>query len=385
MDILLDGKVLLHGGDCLDVLPTLSDNAIDACLTDPPYHLASIVKRFGKEGSAPAKSDGASGVYKRASAGFMGKQWDGGDVAFDPATWRQVLRVLKPGAHLAAFGAPKNVHRLTCAIEDAGFEIRDVVMWLYGQGFPKSHDVAKRLAKSLDYGEDGEAEKERMVEHWEGWGTALKPAYEPIILARKPLIGTVATNVLAYGTGAINIDACRVEGENPSIQRRASAAASGNAPGHCGEYTHTINDRSSPEAYLRERPGEALGRWPANVAHDGCIPTRFFYCAKATADERIASKHPTVKPIALLRWLARMICRPDGVILDPFAGTGTTGEAAVCEGMRAVLIEREEDSQADIHRRMKMLMMGPQEREHALRLVRGEVEPFEETELGRAA
>ena len=288
---LADGRVVLHAGDCLEVLASLPENSIDAVVTDPPYHFASIVKRFGKEGSAPAQY-GTDGVYARSSRGFMGKEWDGGDIAFRPETWALVWRVLKPGGHMVAFGAPKNYHRLACAIEDAGFEIRDSLMWVFGSGFPKSMNIGN------------------------GWGTALKPAYEPIVLARKPLSEkTVAANVLRWGTGALNIDATRVEGK----------------------------------------------RWPANFCHDGyqsvlhLFPNdagRFFYCAKANKTDRADSKHPTVKPITLMQWLVRLITPQDGTVLDPFAGSGTTGKAAVEEGMKAVLIEREPEYQQDIIRRL---------------------------------
>jgi site-specific DNA-methyltransferase (adenine-specific) len=347
-------------GDCRKLLPAMPENSVDSVVTDPPYHFASIVKRFGPNGAAPVKSNGATGVYERSSRGFMGKTWDGGSVAFDPATWAAVLRVLKPGGHMIAFGAPKTAHRLTCAIEDAGFEIRDAVMWLFGTGFPKSHNAGR------------------------GRGTGLKPAYELITLARKPLVGTIASNVLAWGTGAINIDGCRVPG-GPVITLDRIA---GNRPRD--QYrTGTGKNRR-----LVDR-----GRWPANVIHDGSeevltafpdapgalaavgahqtghrtvhaygvfngdrperIPrgdtgsaARFFYCAKATKAERAGSKHPTVKPIALMRYLCRLVTPPRGVILDPFAGTGSTGQAALKEGFSAILCEREAEYVADIKRRL---------------------------------
>src|ERR1035437_23569 len=143
----LNDRIKLHCGDCLEVLPTLAENSVDSCVTDPPYHLTSIVKRFGAKNSAPCKV-GKTGAYARASAGFMGKQWDGGDIAFRPETWAAVYRVLKPGGHLIAFGGTRTYHRMACAIEDAGFEIRDQIQWLYGSGFPKSHDVSKGIDKS---------------------------------------------------------------------------------------------------------------------------------------------------------------------------------------------------------------------------------------------
>jgi site-specific DNA-methyltransferase (adenine-specific) len=354
-------------GDCRAVLAALHAEGarFDACVTDPPYHLASIVKRFGAEGAAPPKSDGPTGVYKRAAAGFMGKKWDGGDVAFDPATWRRVYDVLKPGAHLLAFGAPRNFGFLQVAVAEAGFEIRDTVLWLFGSGFPKSHNL------------DGA---------WEGWGTALKPAAEFVTLARKPLVGTVAVNVEAHGTGALNIDGCRVAAPD-GVPTRSRFR---NPPGVV---------RTSYDLGTSKRTGEisVAGRWPANVAHDGseevlaAFPqtapspeskprppdgpaqstwslgrtggviaghndsgsaARFFYCAKAGADDRLGSKHPTVKPVDLMRWLVRLVTPPGGHVLDPFAGTGTTGAACIREGFDATLVEREADSVADIERRL---------------------------------
>lgn len=352
-------SITLLEGDCLERMAELDADSVDSCVTDPPYHLASIVKRFGSPDAAPAKA-GKTGAYERASRGFMGKEWDGGDIAFRPETWAAVLRVLKPGGHLLAFGASKGFHRMAVAIEDAGFEIRDTIMWLYGTGFPKSHNL------------DGD---------WEGWGTALKPAFEPIIMARKPLVGTVAANVATHGVGAINIDGCRVEGEST---RRNNTAEMGYHGGNLAAAYETGSD---------------AGRWPANIIHDGsdeveaAFPeapgqqgkassnpdsprtrsvygdlaradepmeprgdsgsaSRFFYSAKATKAERAGSKHPTVKPIALMRYLCRLVTPPGGMVLDPFAGTGTTGQAAIEEGFRALLIEREDEYQADIRRRL---------------------------------
>ncbi|NEI52680.1 site-specific DNA-methyltransferase [Rhizobium leguminosarum] len=418
----LDGRVTLHGGDCLKVLAGMPDACVDSVVTDPPYALVSIVKRFGKANAAPAKGNEA---YARASAGFMGKQWDTGETAFAVEFWAQVLRVLKPGGHVVAFSGTRTYHRLAIAIEDAGFEIRDQLAWVYGSGFPKSHDVAKAIDRAAGVkGEYGEAKTEahrRYIETgemrggrghdgwqrpwmddreavekagrqylpgseearaWQGWGTALKPAWEPIVLGRKPLIGTVANNVIRFGTGALNVDACRVgEREKPKVTDAK----------HGG---HDHNTYGKPSGGGKLLPP---GRWPANLAHDGSaevlamfpdsqgsasggqstpkqigtsIPlggvrstvshndsgsaARFFYTAKADAVDRIASKHPTVKPVDLMQWLCRMVTPPGGVVLDPFAGTGTTAEAAWREGMRCILVERETDYQADIARRMEL-------------------------------
>jgi DNA modification methylase len=562
--------ITLHPGDCLDVLKAMADASVDSCVTDPPYHLTSIVKRFGAPDAAPAK-EGKTGAYARASRGFMGKQWDGGDIAFRTDLWAEVLRVLKPGGHLLAFSGTRTYHRMTCAIEDAGFEIRDQIGWAYGSGFPKSHDVSKGIDKAAGAereivgfrepsgsGIAGAAAPDQSGSHiwtgtlrsnsaitdaaaqWQGWGTALKPAWEPIVLARKPLIGTVAQNVLAHGTGAINIDGCRVGvREKPKV---------------------TDPKRTSNTYGAIDSPGGKLlpdARWPANIVHDGseevvgafpesestasyrgehadmrgdnynrsdgkrlegsnsirghndsgsaarffyqvkqddpchsirfandaesrfgvqsehvvsalshaveasmpqselhglsyrapnmtvserelkivcasvteaiqnlgrrswlgleqesttvrlgpviCVaakkPTgimtitlslwksvrcveavtfniietsaevgasvsgkRLFYTAKADQDDRLGSKHPTVKPLDLMQWLVRLVTPPGGTVLDPFSGTGTTGEAAFREGFRAVLIEREPEYQNDIRRRMSLVLGGPDER-----------------------
>lgn len=579
-------SVTVHHADNREVLATLPDNSIDAVVTDPPYALVSIQKRFGKPGAAPAKGD----VYARASAGFMGKQWDTGEVAFAEEFWAQVWRVLKPGGHLVAFSGTRTYHRLACAVEDAGFEIRDMLSWNYGSGFPKSHNVVKRLRDSglacrcpktiisshhvcdenlhdlqrgLDAvesasvgpqpdlrttvrsggdqspgqgaamsrysfhplrdmrgngaspaqsrgpgggdilqrvlpvqelcgstspdggeheGSEGDAavrRKEPGLEGWcdaqaparklqgrslcasaavgsahgeegrlhhgasardgadvrlpsdadgsgqsrgpqpseqsslepdalsdkrgsqawggwpvcpgclqpiipEGYGTALKPALEPIALARKPLAKglTVAANVLAHGTGALNIDGCRIGDERTVTVRNGDSGGNG---------AYGRDER----VFRRQNPP---GRWPANVLHDGSdevvgafhdsagqqgdvrgtepsSPTngiyggfagrpaqakrgdegsaaRFFYSSKADATDRLGSKHPTVKPTDLMRWLVRLVTPPGGTVLDPFAGSGSTGVACIAEGFDAILIEREEEYVADIRRRI---------------------------------
>ena len=379
----LDAGATLFHADCRDALRALPDNCIDSGVMDPPYALVSIVKRFGSPNAAPAKGNDA---YMRASAGFMGKQWDTGECAMDPGFWAEVLRVLKPGAHLVAFGASRGYHRMACAIEDAGFEIRDSLMYLYGVGFPKSHDVSKGIDKALgserskirvDAAElnnppnlvggavkgddrpwrlaalergfhevDSDIPATPEAAEWEGWGTALKPAFEPIVLARKPLSeSTVAANVLRWRTGALNIDACRVSGKKGWPSSRSYAAGQ-MQPGGKGQ-TQSTND-----------PVE--GRWPANVCHDGSdevvagFPNnaaRFFYSAKASRADRAGSKHPTVKPVSLMEWLCALVTPPGGTVLDPFAGSGTTGVAARAKGFNAVLCERESEYVADILRR----------------------------------
>ena len=423
----LSGKVVLRPGDCRDVLRSMADASVDSVVTDPPYALVSIGKRFGKDGAAPAKF-GSDGAYARASAGFMGKQWDTGETAFAVEFWAEVYRVLKPGGHVVAFSGTRTYHRMTCAIEDAGFEIRDQLAWAYGSGFPKSHNVSKAIDKHLgaeretvrNYnprnpkatggGKDGaEGATRPWIEEamtrgyhekagekpatpqaaaWDGWGTALKPAWEPICLARKPLIGTVADNVLEHGTGALNIDGCRVGDEE------MSATASN------GELVSANGSMAG---------GTKIGRWPANFIHDGsdevlaAFPdapgqlaavgpqhgakdsvnvygdygprtlteprldvdksaARFFYSAKADKLDRIGSKHPTVKPVDLMQWLCRLVTPPGGIVLDPFAGSGSTGEAAWREGFRCVLVEREAEYQADIAERLRLADKGPRER-----------------------
>jgi len=348
----------------------LAENSIDSIVTDPPYGLE-----------------------------FMGKGWDRGVPGVE--FWTEALRVLKPGGYLLAFGGTRTFHRLTVAIEDSGFDIRDCLNWIYGSGFPKSHNISKAIDKAAGadreiigrkdtrstyddfnrksslnnegsgYGsiKGGEfnltASATPEAAKWEGWGTALKPAWEPIILARKPLRGTVAQNVLEFGTGGLNIDGSRIEGEPTPLQTWKNWSGFGEQ--NRGEYKIKSN---------------TAGRWPANVIHDGseeaiagfpqttsgqlkphhfsrasaadCLngsnqarhpraefggdtgsAARFFYCAKASkADRDEGNNHPTVKPSALMRHLVRLVTQPDGLILDPFSGSGSTGKAALLEGFR---------------------------------------------------
>ncbi|WP_276323667.1 DNA-methyltransferase [Achromobacter xylosoxidans] len=386
--------VQLHLGDCLVVMRSLPPASVDSIVTDPPYHLTTDKK--GGCGQASVNLDSPYG-RARIGTGFMGMKWDGGDIAFRPEVWREALRVLKPGGHLLAFGGTRTYHRMVVAIEDAGFDIRDQIGWLYGSGFPKSRNIAQH---DLD-GED--------AERWAGWGTALKPAWEPICVARKPLAGTVAVNVVAHGTGALNIDACRVEVHDADYARNCSGDR-----GHAG----TRSAGREGATNLHASGGSAAsGRWPANVIHDGspevlaafpqaggaqapvrgteasaktantfsefCGRTpsdrrdgggsaaRFFYCAKATRADRnegcetLESKplnwssgtqnpgsfqsegtdktsqnhHPTVKPTELMAYLCRLVTPPGGVVLDPFMGSGSTGKACMREGFRFIGID----------------------------------------------
>jgi DNA modification methylase len=379
---------------------TMPDNSVDAIITDPPYEL-----------------------------GFMGKSWDSTGVAYDITVWQECLRVLKPGGHLLAFGGSRTYHRLACAIEDAGFQIRDQIMWVYGSGFPKSLNIGKAIDKDAGaerevVGKDkagtglGLMDKSSTIggefditapataeaKQWEGWGTALKPAHEPIVMARKPLDGTVAQTVLTHGTGGINIDGCRVgraDGDDSSAgNRTANFATQETMSGGNGSGGWSQND---------------MGRFPANFIHDGSdevlelfpqsnggafpkksnVPTgrhyeggwgavdngsrtemgegsaaRFFYCAKANKTDRNegldefpmikgglmngvetrpnkptnhpirANHHPTVKPTDLMRYLCRLVTPPNGTVLDPFTGSGSTGKAATLEGFNFIGIEQ---------------------------------------------
>lgn len=387
----------LYRGDCREVLRQFPDNHFDSCVCDPPYDLTSIVRRFGKPGSAPAKPEGAGGAYARLSKGFMGQRWDGTGVAFDPATWEAIGRTLKPGACLLAFGGTRTYHRIASAIEAAGFELRNCVAWIYGQGWPKSHNL---------HGD------------WEGWGTDLKPAMELIAMARKPLAqGSVAANMLEWGTGAWNIDGCRIEANDDAYTRNCA-----------GDRGHAENRGRQMNFHMGSGHAHPQGRWPANVCFDedaaalldvqagpqrsGGTPkrrfsdktlhtygvfqgdenpdgigasaglvSRFFYCAKASRLERDAgldelpeqvvdvdarhhsrrmeelrrtigappargrNHHPTIKPLALLRWLVRLTTRPGGLVLDPFAGSCSTGCAAILEGFRFVGIDLDESGE----------------------------------------
>jgi site-specific DNA-methyltransferase (adenine-specific) len=365
-------------GDCRTVLAAREGPLFDGCACDPPYHLTSIVRRFGASDAAPAKVK-ESGAYARASAGFMGQTWDGGDVAFLPETWRAVFDQLKPGAHLVAFAHTRNYHRMACAIEDAGFEIRDQLAWAYGTGFPKSHHVGKAIDRmngdvrpvlgtetlSNDIRGGGfldlvNGDKPGFVRNvtgpgseqsaqWEEWGTAFKPAWEPIVLARKPLDGTIAENVLRHGTGALNIGACRIEALDSQLaEKYASVQNAG--PRENSIYGADNRDRAGAEPH----PG---GRWPANILTDGSdeLLSRYFYSAKADDLDRLGSQHATVKPVDVMRWLCRLICPPGGLILDPFAGSGTTGIAALCEGINAELIELQENHVVEIRRKLEIV------------------------------
>ena len=307
---------MLLNGDCIEEMQKLTDNGVqvESIVTDPPYHLTSIVERFGKGQKGINNKDekeGRNGPYHRASKGFMGQTWDGGDIAFRQETWELAMKLLKPGGHLLAFSASRNYHRMAVAIEDAGFEIRDQLMWLYGSGFPKSHNLG------------------------DGWGTALKPAHEPIVMARKFIEGTNKNNREKYGTGGINIDGCRIEGDTnlKTRVRKAGSEFGQNSGWNDHKNVDTIYDPSK-------------GRFPANVIHDGLKEdwARYFYCPKVSKSERgEGNSHPTVKPIALMRYLCRLVTPKGGTVLDPFMGSGSTGIACKEEGFEFIGIEREKE------------------------------------------
>jgi len=443
-----DSRVTVYHGDCLETL--LFVEGVDSVVTDPPYGLTA-----NKKGGSGTASINLESPYGRARVttgngpgGFMGKKWDAGVPG--PEYWASILAACKPGAHLLAFGGTRTFHRLACAIEDAGWEIRDTLGWLYGSGFPKSLGVSKAIDKAagaertmrvnerwadkypngpggnLNAGGDDQqyGQLKRVsgnplmtsdpatdaAREWAGWGTALKPAWEPIILARKPIEGTVAENVQKYGCGALNIDGCRVEYVGDTDPRTFGGKwKTDKAANNVYEGGYAGSDQTvSPN-----------GRWPANLLHDGSeevmkvFPTttsgnfsgvrnskktrgiygdfasktevghvgdsgsaaRFFYCAKAskqdrdegcegldvkhvtcrpqsddeddrTIQERLHGRkarnfHPTVKPTDLMRYLCRLITPPGGLILDPFMGSGSTGKAAMCEQFRFVGMDLE--------------------------------------------
>lgn len=338
-DPIMIGSATIHVGNNLEILPTLPDNSVHAIVTDPPYEL-----------------------------GFMGKQWDSTGIAYNTQMWAQCLRVLKPGGHLLAFGGSRTWHRLAVAIEDAGFQIRDSIAWLYGSGFPKSLNIAKTT--------DDPA--------WKGWGTALKPAHEPIVVARKPVEGTVAQNVLTYETGGLNIDACRIGTEvriNNGMSslgvmhdddwqpKEVSSEVVGRWPANIilDEYTAKLLDEQTAElkgAKTYVRATDATGLTNINLPRstgtqqtaygDTGGASRFFYVAKASKRDRneglnahlhgADSKpqqniHPTVKPTTLMRYLIKLVTPAGGVVLDPFTGSGSTGKAALLDGYRFIGIE----------------------------------------------
>jgi len=426
----------IHQGDCIEEMRKLEDNSVDSIVTDPPYGLEFMGKRWDKFGAEikefSKKEKGGFGGYKNHIR--FGKSTTNGFQEFCYEWAKEALRVLKPGGYLLSFGGSRTYHRMACAIEDAGFEIRDQIMWVYGSGFPKSHNIGKAVDKLQ--GNEREIVGEKILggikrarpdnaegfsnpytsgqsigietkgnSKWEGWGTALKPAHEPIVVARKPLSEkTIALNVLKWGTGGINIDESRVETED-RIQCQT---------GHKGQPFESREHKFTPREYTTQ------GRFPANLIHDGSdevvglfpetgksnvrkisakenvninnqvygkgyirqeggfvdsgSASRFFYCAKASKSERNAglegfentisingdkwtdmdrrennkptirkNHHPTVKPVKLMQYLTRLITPKGGMVLDPFIGSGTTGIACKKEGFNFIGIEKDKE------------------------------------------
>lgn len=439
-----DDLVTLYHGDCLDLLRAddygydwnlgyrsarmFPDNSVDAVITDPPYGIAFMGKDWDQPGAFG--SERRNGSPQRTQR--EGLAMDAGRYDLSPAAmlnfqrwctaWAtECLRILKPGGHLLAFGGSRTWHRLAAAIEDAGFEIRDSIAWLYGSGFPKSMDVSKAIDKAAGaereivginpraaqqtakqdgttlgkYNGTSElltAPATDAAKQWQGWGTALKPAFEPIVVARKPLAGTVAANVLEHGTGALNIDACRM----PTGDKLGGGSMTRGQRMKDGWHRPWMDDPDMVAANAeRSRASvarsEELGRWPTNVVlderqaaeldqHSGTSTSRvgkprgaasgagwgmtatgaeyadeggasrffpvFRYEAKAPTSERPNAdgvQHPTVKPLDLMRWLVRLVTPVGAVVLEPFAGSGTTAEACVLEDRRCIAIEREAD------------------------------------------
>lgn len=368
------GAVQVIHGDSRVELTRLADASVDAVVTDTPYALESIVRRFGAANAAPAKG----GVYGRSAAGFMGQKWDTGAEAFDPAFWREVFRVMKPGASLFAFGGTRTYHRLATAIEDAGFEIRDQFQWLYGQGYPKSHSPLESmlaLPRTLDRA--GWRRLHRLARQMSG--SAVKPSVEPIVLARRPMIGNTLENLLAFGVGALNIDGCRVPTDD---DLRAGAG---------GLLSHVRDGKPWPGARQREgvpsagrryhassregftmlpgaREGHSLGRWPANVLHDGSPEVLALFPeapggasggdGRGTVTDhrwhlRRHGQRAAAGAAARCRRFGRAVfLLRQGRPVGPHGVAAPDRQAARAEGMRSILIERETAYVADIRRRL---------------------------------
>lgn len=298
----------LHEGDNRDALRRMIQRGqkVHACVCDPPYGLISIIKRFGKADAAPALTKHAGGAFARSSEKFIGEEWDGSEIENDPEFWKLVFDVMLPGAMLVAFSSPRTYHKMATAIDKAGFIVHPMIGWAYGSGMAKPHSPK--------------------LDEWEGYShgaQVLKPALEPIFVGQKPFTEkTCRANILKHGVGAVNIEATR-----------------------------------APE-----------GRWPANLITDGSLGEKFiffetfpfddkqvFYVPKAGKADRAGGAHPTVKPIALMQQLIRRVTPPGGgIVLDPFAGSGTTGQAARNEGVNAILMENHKDYASFIRRRLKL-------------------------------
>lgn len=403
------GAVVLHEGGNRVSLRAMPENIIDAVVTDPPYSLTSITKRFGKPGSAPARREKNDGGFARVSGGFMGKTWDASGIERDPEFWAEVYRVLKPGGFVFAFAGARTGHWQAVAMELAGFIMHPMHSWLYGQGFPKGHALDPAL---LGGG-------------WKYGTQTQKPAMEPIYLGQKPYDGKPVESILKWGVGAFNIDGCRV----PTTENLGGGAYAATSEGRGGTWQNDERAAGDGAGFRNGGAGDFSpppGRYPANVLHDGSDavvalfpetgvssggkgkasgqidndavygkfsgenpgvsaggfgdsgsaarffnsfpaddfpwPLAFYHGKAGKADRRAdlvdrdagEKPHPTVKPIGLLRHLVRHICPPGGTVLDPFGGTGTTAEAARLEGMNAVLMEAEPEYVAFLRRRFDL-------------------------------
>lgn len=380
-------SVDVRHGDCLTILRDMPDNSVDSVVTDPPYGLSNTKPAQVADVLAAWVTGGTEAVPAK-NGGFMGKDWD--SFVPPPAVWAECLRVLKPGGHMAVFAGSRTQDLMGLSIRLAGFEIRDTLGWIYGSGFPKSLDVSKAIDKAAGaerevVGPVDTAPATPEAKQWDGWGTALKPAIEPIIMARKPPDGTVAANVLAHGVGGLNIDACRVPtDEAMSYSSSKATGATSFGTGTCtqspaGRFPANVLLDPEAAAAMDEQSGIAppkkartgrkggsnpnpmdwdtahtdqIGHWPGD---NGGGASRFFpvfkYQAKAPKRERpvieradgTKVQHPTVKPLALMEWLVTLITPPGGTVLDPFAGTGTTLQAARDKGFAAIGVEQDAD------------------------------------------
>jgi 16S rRNA G966 N2-methylase RsmD len=396
----LDNATVYLGSN-LDILPTLPDNSVDSIVTDPPYEL-----------------------------GFMGKKWDSSGIAYSVELWQECLRVLKPGGHLLAFSGSRTYHRMTVAIEDAGFEVRDMIAWVSNKTFPKSHNISKAIDKAAGAervvvgtqklsGNAAQTTQEKggtfasntnsigvkpieveltasatdEAKKWDGWGTALKPTVEPIVMARKPFDGTIADNVLQWGVGGLNINASRIpldDGVNLDAVQRQGATnpiqfggakagdvismykADGRWPANVAfdeDCAGLLDEQSgvskSPKTYVRNADGfgqtsfgagQTAGTESLNYGDSGGA-SRFFYVARASKQDRNegveSNTHPTVKPTALMEYLIRLVTPAGGVVLDPFTGSGSTGKAALLNGYRFIGCELTEEYFPIIEGRLK--------------------------------
>lgn len=362
------GDYVLYQGNMLDMLEVIQPNSIDSIVTDPPYGLTSITKRFGKKNSAPAQY-GKDGAFSRLSKGFMGKEWDGSGIEYNVDAWRRCYEILKDGGYLLAFGGSRTYHKIAVAIEEAGFEIRDCIMWIYGSGFPKSMNIEKVIETREQSGKSY-IPQTFLSDKWKGWGTCLKPAFEPIIVARKPFKGSLIDNIIKNGTGGLNIDECRVPSKKGEYdirhytnedcfqnvkpkksQFQVKPQPDGRFPANviltydetdynevCGGFPNGKKNGSIGKRYkMNNQVYGNYGECNKFIAYDDeGNASRYFYCAKASKKDRDAgllykNTHPTVKPTELMQYLVRLVTPKGGTICDPFMGSGSTGKAVMYE------------------------------------------------------